>query len=97
LEKNVNVIISYNFASGRQFFGGGKPASQATPDPAPVPTPSDVSPLNSQQERTSKISSMRNGLVATIGAGGPKGITGTTPDLSTATLAAGQPKKTLGA
>lgn len=71
-------------------FGGGGgdvPAPQAPPAPSPTITPTDVSPIQSQQERTSKLASLRFGLASTItNKNGAAGITGSGPELATAAL-----------
>lgn len=85
--------VCYCFGGG----GGSVPAPQAPPAPAPTPTPTSVAPIQSQQERTSKLASMRMGLASTItNAGGAKGITGSGADLAMAALYPTQAKSTTG-
>jgi hypothetical protein len=70
-------------------FGGGPsvPDPQAPPSPAPTVMPTDVSPIQTQQERTSKLASMRFGLASTItNKGGATGITGNGAELATTAL-----------
>lgn len=85
----------------RGCFGGGSPsvpAPQAAPAPAPTIMPTDVSPMQSQQERTSKLASMRFGLASTItNKNGAAGITGNGAELAAAALYPTTSKKTTGA
>lgn len=78
------------------FGGGGNvPDPQPAPAPAPTPVPTEVSPIQSQQERTSKLASMRMGLASTIKTS-PAGVTGSGPELSIAALYPKMPKNNTG-
>lgn len=82
----------------RGCFGGGMPtppAPVAPPAPAPTPVPTDVSPMLSTQERTSKLASMRQGLASTITTSSG-GITGSGPELAQAALYPTLSKQTTG-
>ena len=67
----------------------------ATPLPAPVamPIPSDVSPVQTAQQRRSQIGALKFGALSTVKTT-PQGVVGAGPDLSTSNVS-GQ-KKVLG-
>lgn len=78
------------------FGGPSTPSVPAPPAPTPVPTPSDVSPTQTAEQRANQVKQLRYGALSTIkNVGGAAGITGAGADLSTPAASAGQ-KKTLG-
>lgn len=82
----------------RGCFGGSpdEPEPIRVPDPTPAPTPATISPTEMAEQRKSKSSAMRYGMLSTIrNVGGASGIAGTGTNLN-APEAQGQ-KKSLGA
>lgn len=77
-------------------FGGTPktPDVPAPPPPSPVPVPSDVSPIQTAEQRANQVAQLKYGALSTIKTSAA-GITGAGPDLITAAAGAGQ-KKTLG-
>jgi hypothetical protein len=59
-----------------------------------VPTPSDVSPVQTADQRANTVAQLKYGVLSTVKTGGA-GLTGQGPDLKTPVAAAGQ-NKTLG-
>jgi hypothetical protein len=72
------------------------------PSPAPIPQPSDVSPITTEAQRAGKIKNLKYGVLSTIKTT-PQGAIGTGPELNTAAARGGAAlmfdsgtKKTLG-
>lgn len=73
--------------------GGVKaPSLPNTPAPAPMPTPTDASAIQTEGERSRRISNLKRGILSTIKTS-PQGTMGKGPELNTGI---GQGKTTLG-
>ena len=73
--------------------GGQTPQLPATPDPTPIPQPSNVNPQGTEGQKAQKNAMLKKGVISTIKTA-PFGLTGTGPNLTPADPNA---KKTLGA